>query len=282
LIARNGLAEDLANSFLIVCRTSDAGSRAPAAGDKAIAWHYSVDRHPAFAKQAVFQRRASGDLVVRRSRLSDAAAPDVPLRLMLDDEDFLPGRIWSVELNRLMNRPGWTSQEVADWLRVWIDAVLARAECAPSADLQTIGMLGIFLDAMPFNMVREPTGATRFFDLEWESQAPLTMHQLAYRAMSKSLTRMTSCAAPADRRNLAIAFLIRDVLRRVGINIKLRSMFDLEWDDRKLQHMVRFGSVGGPKPNVARVYLRTLKVRSAGRDGLAGRMMRMARGVRSA
>ena len=44
LIARNGLAEDLANSFLIVCRTSDAGSRAPAAGDKAIAWHYSVDR----------------------------------------------------------------------------------------------------------------------------------------------------------------------------------------------------------------------------------------------
>lgn len=262
LVARNGLAEDLANSFLVACRLSDDRSPDPVTGSKSIAWHYSVDRHPAFAKQAVFERRAGGDLVVKRSRLSDAGWPDVPLKLVLDDEDFAPGRIWSAELNRLMNRPGWTSEEVAGWLRTWIDAVLAKAGCAPDADLQTTQIPGIFLDAMPFNMVREADGEVRFIDLEWESQLPLTLLDLSYRAMSKALMRITSCAAPRDRRNVVVVVLIKDVLRRVGLKVAFASMRGLEWDDRKLQHMVRFGAMGGAKPNVLRVYLRRLKVRS--------------------
>jgi SAM-dependent methyltransferase len=269
VVARNGLTEDLANSFLIACRRSE-DTRAPATTPNAIAWHYSVDRHPAFAKQAVFERGAGGDLVVKRARLSDAPSPDVPLKLVLDDEDFVPGRIWSAELSRLMNRPGWTSQEVADWLRFWIDAVLAKAGYEPGADPQTTEIPGILLDAMPFNMVLDPAGPARFIDLEWESQTRLTMLQLSYRAMSKTLTRLTSCAAPLDRRNVAFVLLIKDVLRRVGINVRISDMRRLEGEDRTLQYMVRNGAMGGDVPGIARFYLRTLKVRSEGRGGLGG------------
>lgn len=261
VIARNGLTEDLANSFLIACRTSDDPSHAPVTSPDSLAWHYSVDRHPAFAKQAVFERRTKGKLVVKRSHLTDATPPDIPLRFALDDEDFIPGRLWSAELQRLINRPRWTSRELADWLRFWIESVLASAGLEPGADLQTAEVPGRFLDAMPFNMVRDSTGAAHFIDLEWESRLPLSIRQLSYRALSKVLGRVTSCAAPAEGRHIVVAILIKDVLKHAGISINIRDMRDLEFEDRKLQQMVQNGALDGTKPAFVKFYLKYLKIR---------------------
>jgi 2-polyprenyl-3-methyl-5-hydroxy-6-metoxy-1,4-benzoquinol methylase len=274
LIARNGLTEDLANSFLVVCRTSDDHFDGPVTSPGELAWHYSVDRHPSFAKQAIFERGAKGDLAVKRSHLSGAPPPHLPLKLILENEEFIPGRLWSAELNRLMNRRGWTSEEIGEWLRFWIDAVLAAAECDPDADLQTTKVPGRFLDAMPFNMVRNSEGVANFIDLEWEAEFPLTMLQLSYRTMSKALGRITSCAEPSEKKHLLVVVLIKDVLKQVGIKLNISGMRDLEWEDRQLQYMVRNGVVGGMKPNIFKFYLRILKVRSRNIDGMVARAMR--------
>jgi hypothetical protein len=86
-IFRNGLAADLANSFLVAC------SDAALPEHDVLAVHYGDVRRPQFKKEVRFEW--SGDAVtVRRSRLHPVrpqSQTDV-ISLHLKDEEFLGGR----------------------------------------------------------------------------------------------------------------------------------------------------------------------------------------------
>lgn len=276
VVARNGLAEDLANAFVVVCR---APGRSPKREEAALAWHYTVDRHPAFAKVARFERDAEGGLVVRRSTLEQATAPEGPVRLVLEDETFFQGPLWSSELGQVLNQPGWTADAVAAWLRFWINRLLAEAGIGPGADLRVTEVPGRLLDAMPFNLVVGPDGRSHFIDLEWEHERPISVLYLAYHALNKSLIRTTTCAAPARDRHLLVNLLIRDVLREVGLTIDVSMMRDFEQQDRAEAHLNRFGVHEAPKRSRLRMLVRILKTRPGEADSLVQRLLQLARGL---
>ena len=274
-IARNGLAGDLANSFLIVCRAEAPSKKAsPTSGP--LAWHYSVDRHPAFAKQAVFETGLNG-LTVRRKLLSGATPPDGPLHIHLADEPFATGKLWSGDLGKILNKPGWTADQVGQWLGVWRDALLADARLERPAKPGSLDIPGSYLDALPFNLVFQPDGKAHFIDLEWVWDEALPLPYLAYRALSKSLWRVTSCAKPARRRHLTAAFLMQDALRQIGITVDINTMRSFEERERALASIVASGVARRSRPSPLRFYARRLKVRSGHSDSLPTKLVRRVR-----
>lgn len=269
VMARNGLVGDLANSFLVLCHAGAAevpSDRAP------LAWHYSTERHPAFAKQAVFSR-AGEDITVARSRLSDAPAPAGPLRLRLEDEAFISGSLWSNRLGEIINRPGWTAEEVAQWLQTWQEALLAQAgmEALPEA------IPGYLFDALPFNLIVDHFGKSYFIDLEWEHEGALPLAYLAYRGLVGSLWRTSSCEKPRDRRHLSMSVLIREVLELVGHTASAADLIAWRRRDLALRRVVRFGEADPVATGAANVLTWRMPVRRHRKKPLVQRVRRRLR-----
>jgi SAM-dependent methyltransferase len=252
VMARNGLVPDVANSFLVVCQAS-AKSGTPDPRD--LAWHYSTERHPAFAKQALFQRTAEGSIIVKRTRVAaDAARPDVPLTLHLEDETFAQGGLWSAQLGKILNQKGWTARQVADWLRTWQDALQANAGSGALVP-------GRFLDALPFNLSVGAGGGSQFIDQEWEYAQEVPVAYLAYRGLIGSLWRIASCEQPRDRKHRSMARLITDVLQLLGHSVSARDLVQWRQQDLILQRAVRFGTLDLAPRGAAKILALRMPVR---------------------
>jgi SAM-dependent methyltransferase len=216
VLGRNTLLTELANSFLVVAGATDEAI-APYQHPTNLAWHYSMDRHPAFAKETRFVR--SGDeLTVERHSLTAAAQPDVPVRQVLAPEPLREGQNWWNQLAAILNKPDWSVSQVAGWARVWIDA-LAR-ECgfqAPNGEMLLRHVDGRCFDLAPFNMVRNAAGETHFFDQEWVLTPTIEFGYLAVRGLRDSLHRVTSCAPPAAGTPRNVNQLVIEVLAELRI-----------------------------------------------------------------
>ena len=218
VVAKNGLVDKLANSFLVVAGRSTA-ALANCDQDGSIAWHYATDRHPAFNKQARFVPRES-EIIVERSRLQEEPAPAAPLECILESERLIGGSNWWLELCSIVNKPNWTVRQIADWARIRIDALLHENELAEfNEDTFRKRVSGRYLDAIPGNMICQADGATRFIDQEWRSVQDIEFGFLMFRGLKDSLSRITSCAAPAPGTRANVNGLIADVFAELGVKV---------------------------------------------------------------
>jgi len=191
--ARNSLTADLANSFLIVARTLGSDAPLGEANEGVLARHYAVQRRPAFCKQSMF--RAQGErILIASEAVSSFPQPDLPIRIRLDSEDYIAGEVWADRLAGVLNRPGWTVGDVISWARPWVDCL--RNVAGGSGTRAKLP--GHYLDAMPFNLIRDGEGAFRFFDLEWETSEPPEVGLVLFRGLYWSLIRITSVAPPLE------------------------------------------------------------------------------------
>lgn len=216
VLGRNGLLGELANSFLVVAGAT-AEAVAPYQHLDNLAWHYSVDRHPAFVKETRFVR-TDDDVLVKRRSLTTAPQPNVPVRQVLAPELLSPGRNWWNELAGILNRSNWSVSQVAEWARVWTDALVR--ECGvPALNGETFlqHVDGRHFDLVPFNMVRDASGETHFVDQEWSLTPTVELGYLVVRGLRDSLRRVTSCAQPAANTPDNVNQLIVDVLAELGI-----------------------------------------------------------------
>jgi len=216
VLGRNALLGEMANSFLVVAGTT-AEALAPYQHLNDLAWHYSVDRHPAFVKETRFVR-SDNDLLVKRRSLSTVPQPDVPVRQVLKPELLQEGQNWWNELASILNKPNWTVAQVADWARVWTDALVR--ECgieALNGETFVKHVDGRHFDLAPFNMVRDSSGETHFFDQEWSLKPTVELGYLVVRGLRDSLFRMTSCAPPAAHTPHNVNELVVGVLAELGI-----------------------------------------------------------------
>lgn len=215
-IYQNGLVEHLANSFLVAAGSSTQ-SLASLEASKEIAWHYAVDRYPAFTKQTRFVKERDGTTVARDT-LTDAEPPAVPLQCLAKDEPYWPGRNWWQELVAIGNVPGWTVSQIAAWARVWTDALLKECNI-PELNAATFQSIvdGSHFDAAPFNMVRDAFGKTTFFDQEWHIKPKIEFGYIVFRGLKDSLMRVTSYAPPAAGTPLNANQLIVAILADMGV-----------------------------------------------------------------
>lgn len=215
---KNGLASDLANSFLLVGGRS-ASCLSPLAQPEILAWHYSVERHPAFAKQTRFVNR-DGKIRVERERLTPSELPAVPLCQTIDDGPFEVGRNWWLELGTIVNKPGWGIGHLSRWARPWIDLLLQECSLSHLSNQSFRTFVdGRLFDATPFNSVMDERGKLVFFDQEWRLSPSLELGFIIFRGLRDSILKVTSYSMPAAGTPMNINRLVMAILADLGVTI---------------------------------------------------------------
>ena len=202
VVAKNGLLEDLANSFLIVATTDGPGMPEPDAD--VLAWHYTTGRGYPFSKETQFVANTiAGDVatrddikVVRAALFPRPMDLEVPIDFQLETERYLPHETWWFRLVNILGRRGWTLTELVAWSRVWLDAFCARAGgCPLLADELVAGSL---VDATPFNLIVRDGCDPVFIDQEWHMKPQLPLGFIAVRSLRVSICKIAHIARPSD------------------------------------------------------------------------------------
>jgi hypothetical protein len=233
VVARNGLAGELANSFMV------RASLASAEATQDLAWHFGTDRQAEFAKVVKFSEE-EGQIRVTRTALSPATGQS-EYRMTATEEEFRPGSPWLDELAPRLGVPGWRAADVAAWAERWWDALLAAAN---PAELNAKAVIpGEFMDAVPRNLLVSG-GESKFIDLEWESRSPLELGRVMFRGLYDSLNSLEAAAKPNQSIDPTIGALIHEVSNRLGLPLDLGEI-RAYWREEALFQETVNGFAGG-------------------------------------
>lgn len=214
VIARNGLVEDMANSFLFVAYQQDETHP-----NQILAAHYGCQRTAAFSKETQFvlseqqlqtHTRHTGDT----KRLFDAP---------WHAESYQAGQLWFDVLQRQMNRPGWRTEQLSNWAKVWLDCLATMPAQAEASTLPSLKHFNTLLpaeafDATPTNLIVDAQGQGHFFDLEWNFGFSLPFAFVALRGLFLTLHRVSSCAKPHVQTPMHIGNLTLEILAQHGLH----------------------------------------------------------------
>lgn len=227
----NALLADLSNSFLLLAGKSASSPTFTKAAPDTLAAQFASNRQGGFTKQSLFVDSGDGINVVR-SRLTNTPAPaSALLKQKLETERFYSGRHWGQALEAIVSIPGWSVDQIAVWLDVWLKALQVHAE--PQADNSgntEVLLSGDFFDALPRNLI-VGEDAAHFFDLEWTTSTPLSLGFMIFRAINSSFISASRIAPPAEHRLAHVPTLIRAVSRQLGFIItqtQIESHYDAE------------------------------------------------------
>ena len=193
-VAANGLALDLANSFLVVAGATDE----PFVDPSVLVYHYSNShRLAAYCKETRFC--LAGDRVeVRYQPLArEAVAVNRLVRFGVPDRaEYVAGSVLSGELMAIVTRDGWRLEEVGAFLRRYlaiVESLVATPQRPFRVDSLTTLVPGEYFDAVPQNILVGPDGQWHLIDHEWNLSEPFPAGWLLYRALLLlilSLTRL--------------------------------------------------------------------------------------------
>ena len=137
--------------------------------------------------------------LVTRRRLNEPPKSDIS-----STERYMRGAVHANTLYKIMQRPGWTLEEVEEWMQVWLDALISAEieplrtpENWPSSDTC---LPQNYLDAIPRNLIITEAGFHEFFDLEWDIGCSVPLSLVLYRGLLITLTGVRSIACPSDNR----------------------------------------------------------------------------------
>lgn len=215
VIGRNGLAQDVANSFLFAVRKTASTTQ-----DNVLAAHYGGQRPAKFAKETQFTLK-DGSLMTQTRYVSNTGKLD---SAKWDLGPYRTGKLWFDELLLLVNRPSWSFSDLSKWTGVWIDALRAsplQPTNATIAELQHFSQLlpPNYIDATPTNFVVNSNGRGDFFDLEWNFSTALPVEFVVFRGLFLTLHRMTSCARPAGDVPVKLYDLTMAIMEKHGMNL---------------------------------------------------------------
>ncbi len=218
-LARNGLAQGLANSFLFSL------GRQPSQSDQTVlAAHYGFQRPARFAKEKQFILNA-GAIWSRKRSTADTAS-------ISDDEwitePYQAGQRWSELLLEIINRPGWTVAQISEWADFWIQSLLAQSPVTTDhaiAELHGFTHLlpARYFDATPFNLVKLADGTGKFFNLEWSFTTAVPVEFVVLRGLFLSLERLTCCENPALQTSDKLFELALEVMEMSGLSIDIQA-----------------------------------------------------------
>lgn len=211
VVARNGLACDLANSFLVVVRKSRVSHPLGLSNEGVLLHRYGLPRTTDSAA-TVFRRTAAGGICVSRSVPPQATSKCQYIRNGLSETVYVPGTVWADELLLVLNRHWWSPDAVAEWARPWYSLLIQVCQ----DDMLPAG----YFDATPMHLIRTAAGGFQFVNPGWAALHPVSLDHLLFRGLWWSLARATSVTRPTDGCSLSRFALIQDTLRRLGHSVK--------------------------------------------------------------
>ncbi len=203
IIFLNGLAADLANSFLIVAaNSSEYPSRSAV-----LAYYLSTDRKAIYCKETSFVRSNEGNILVKRRALSAIPDPDESLvnnRLFFRkpcDLIYTHGKTLYREFIEIVTKPGWHIEAIQHYFSNYLEIILeiARSEGhSYNMQVQNIVLPGDYLDAIPSNIVITDDGKATYIDREWCALQGIPVDYLLFRAITSLLGGISVFAQPQD------------------------------------------------------------------------------------
>ncbi|MDJ0994490.1 MAG: hypothetical protein QNI90_13020, partial [Dinoroseobacter sp.] len=138
--------------------------------------------------------------------------------LVLEDEFFSAGKLWTDKLQDLVLHPTWSIYEIADWARVWVDSLKGHFQESKQEDIDHLTTLpGLYFDAIPRNLIIAEDGTARFIDLEWNFKEPIEVDFLFVRGMRDALFSLD--VVVRDKQPYEFGELIRLVGAELGISL---------------------------------------------------------------
>ncbi len=211
-ILRNGLAPDLSNSFLVI---ASPAANAQLEIERSICV-FSTYRHPAFAKVTVFLPQP-GSEVHREHLHPGAAAEDGLFKQRLETEPLFRGELLVEDFIRVLNRPGWTPEDLAQCSESWLAYLRKNAFSFADQANSTPMLPGEFLDCIPTNLARNENGVLSRFDQEWIALQPISLAYVVFRGLLDALNRLQSVATPAHPGSPQTLALLSRILQLLGL-----------------------------------------------------------------
>jgi hypothetical protein len=209
----NGAGSAVASAFAIIAYKTET-PRLTISHDTT-AYFINTRRRRCFQKLSTFVQNTSG-IAVQRKRLFDNSGPDIHLRVqqVLQDEPFLPGILLSTELYRSMDRPGWVFEDILGWARRY--AGFLELSAIRSGDASEPLLPPEMLDCTPFNIVVQPDGRLRAFDLEWIAPEPQPLVFVLFRGLLYTLLACGSVAQCGSVPTLFAHEIVRHLIRNLA------------------------------------------------------------------
>jgi 2-polyprenyl-3-methyl-5-hydroxy-6-metoxy-1,4-benzoquinol methylase len=232
-VGRNGLVGELANSFLVVASPS---TQVVLEEPGVLAWHFSTSRKLQYCKSARFKRVGSQIRVERAPLQQSGSVADSDSRVEYspDDEDYLTGEPYRTGFARILARPLWGIEEVAEYFRVYVKYLVERYE-VDASEGEPIGfdhkLRGDSLDVLPQNLLVVGEGF-KSIDHEWRSREPVAVGFVTFRALLYLLNAITRCGIPNDfalARRGEFANQLFTALYGASSVAQLESFWSMEW-----------------------------------------------------
>jgi GT2 family glycosyltransferase len=197
-IDKNGLALDLANSFLIAA-TPEVGQWR--IDPSILAFHYSANRRPEFCKQTVFIQ--TGDVVeLNVSRMVEPRNGRVQGEILNQSleqyvQPYAQGEPLSKRFIKLVTKDDWSLEHLQDYLETWFKILQYQIKKLGSdLDLKnaTVNTLipGECIDCVAQNIIMTEGQIPAYIDREWTSDQPIKFGHLIFR-QSWMLMQSVSC-----------------------------------------------------------------------------------------
>lgn len=241
-VLRNGLGLDLANSFLVVAAMSDS-VKTPA---NILAYHYSSDRKPEFAKETVFVADQKVGVAIKYHSLVDeqkslqAKAEFDQGQLSFEvprQSHYVNGPLLSLDFVKLVTTPDWNHYGLKSFLQDYC-AALAKLAGHPSVLSLNDKLPGTYLDCIPTNIIKSENSTIEYIDTEWAVSSDISVRRLLFR----SLLRLTLLPADfaTDEHGLIYSYeeFFRLCYNLLGENIDRVTLINLLTEEHRLHKVV--------------------------------------------
>ena len=214
----NGLGMDVSNSFLIAASPMPRASVA----DDTLAFHYSVDRIPAYCKETRFVHAADGQVQVLYRRLGgvDAVAPSPSeVRFVVPAQDeYATGKVFTLTFIDIISQEGWSFTQIAKFVQDYL-GILAQvgAYTADSPLLVQTKVPGRFFDVIPQNIVIASNGQPVLIDKEWQLEFPIEIGHLLFRSLLALIKSVSRFARPSPQIDMSRRQFIDGAMAAAGL-----------------------------------------------------------------
>lgn len=217
----NGLAVDLANSFLIVAANCSEDNLRSGV----LAYYFSTDRRSDFCKETAFVRSDESILVKRR------VLPTNSLLEMVENSHlffqppcdlvYFRGKTLYRQFVEIVTRPDWTIQEIQNYFSRYLEIILKIAHSEGhlcNSQLQDILLPGDYLDAIPSNIIITNDGKAAYIDREWCALQGISLDYLLFRAITSLMKGISTFSQPQDPALATRGRLLLAVMNNLGFS----------------------------------------------------------------
>jgi len=230
VIFENGLALDLANSFLVAA----SPAAKPCLDPQYLAFHYSTGRQAKYCKETIFRSADMGALKIDYRRLSRDELPPqetasaLPLQFVCPESaDYLPGATLLREFVQIITTDGWQVAQVAAFVRRYLGVLQTFSrEIGGELDLSSphSPVNGVLFDALFQNIIVRPNGKTELIDREWVHTKPIELGCLLFRTISLNLFRISRLGVNNQGRTFTPATFYTAILDAVGLLVTMEDL----------------------------------------------------------